>query len=398
MRNAALKENHRWGLDDGEMFDLAMKHKQTDNHDAPIADVYLTLSTHEPFDLPEIDKYKKLAAKRAKTNNPQEQKNIDANLNIFGCFMYTDNCVRRLFEYYKSRPDYDNTIFIITGDHNFNDNTFILERYHVPLIIWSPMLTERRDIKALASHRDITPTLLALLGSKYDISTPQNVAWLNTGLDTATTFRSRLFSPQIELSRELKQLVYNDFYVYGDEVYQFTFDNETLNIEPVTDKSLCDSLLNMQRTYRELDYFVCKNDALINKYTIKSHKLVADINIANASDSTIPKGEYTNLLELPLTSNHNTLNIKFWCSRKATLENELALVFEIRDKKGNSLYYDSNRIPVFEGFNWSGFDCEAKINVAKYFEKGSVLKIYIWNKDARECYITDIRLNVDNIQ
>jgi hypothetical protein len=52
-------------------------------------------------------------------------------------------------------------------------------------------------------------------------------------------------------------------------VYLFTFDNEMLNIEPVTDEAVCDSLRNMQRTYRELDYFVCKNDALINKFTIK---------------------------------------------------------------------------------------------------------------------------------
>ena len=383
---------NEWGLHDKFVFDEAVKRIDFDS-DAPRLDFYLTLTTHKPWDYPDkqhyVDLYRQMCKQQAKPENPEYE--------AAASYIYADEAIRLLIDRYRGHKGFDNTIFIITGDHNFNDNTFILERYHVPLIIWSPMLTERRDIKALASHRDITPTLLALLGDKYGIATPQDVAWLNTGLDTATTFRYRLFSPQIDLSRELKLLVYNDYYVYGDEVYRFTFDNEMLNIEPVTDEAVCDSLRDMQRTYRELDYFVCKNDALINKYTVKRHKQVANISLSNSSDSTIPKSEFTTLINLPLSHDHNTLHYKFKCSRKATLENELALVFEIRDKKDNTLLYDSHHIPVFEGFNWSGWDCEGKIDAAKYYGKGTVLKAYIWNKDGKECYITDIQLVIDNI-
>ncbi len=382
---------NEWGLHDKFLFDEAVKRIDFENP-SPRIDFYLTLTSHKPWDYPDkqhyVELYRQECQKQGKPQNPEYE--------AAASYIYVDEAIRLLIERYREHKGFDNTIFIITGDHNFNDNTFILERYHVPLIIWSPMLTERRDIKALASHRDITPTLLAMLGCKYDIATPQNVAWLNTGLDTTTTFRSRLFSPQIDLSRELKLLVYNNFYVYGDEVYQFTFDNEMLNIESVTDEAVCDSLRTMQRTYRELDYFVCKNDALINKYTVKSHKQVADIRLSNATDSTIPKGEFTNLIDLPLSKNLNTLNINFKCSRKATMGSELALVFEIRDKNGINIYYDSCRIPVFEGFNWSGWDSENKIDAAKYYGEGTVLKAYIWNKDSKECYITDIQLVIDN--
>ena len=255
---------NEWGLHDKFMFDEAVKRIDFENP-SPRIDFYLTLTSHKPWDYPDKQHYVELYRQMCKAQGKPENPEYEAAAS----YIYVDEAVRLLIERYSEHKGFDNTIFIITGDHNFNDNTFILERYHVPMIIWSPMLTEKRDIKALASHRDITPTLLALLGSKYNIATPQDVAWLNTGLDTATTFRCRLFSPQIELSRELKQLVYNNFYVYGDEVYRFTFDNEILNIEPVTDEAVCDSLRNMQRTYRELDYFVCKNDALINKFTIK---------------------------------------------------------------------------------------------------------------------------------
>lgn len=383
---------NEWGLHDKFLFDEAVKRIDFES-ESPRIDFYLTLTTHKPWDYPDKQHYVELYRQECQRQGKPENPEYEASAS----YLYADEAIKMLIERYSKNKGFDNTIFIITGDHNFNDNTFILERYHVPLIIWSPMLTATRDIKALASHRDITPTLLALLGNKYNITTPQNVAWLNTGLDTATTFRSQLFSPQIDLSRELKLLVYNDYYVYGDEVYRFTFNNETLDIEPVADETICDSLRNMQKTYRDLDYFVCKNDALINKYTIKRYEQLASINIANASDSTIPKGEYTNLLDLPMTGNLNTLNIKFKCNRKATLADELSLVFDIKDNDGNTLYWDSCKTPVYEGFNWSDFDYEGNLNVTKFIDEGNVLKIYIWNKNSHECYITDIQLNINNI-
>lgn len=383
---------NEWGLHDKFLFDEAVKRIDFES-ETPRIDFYLTLTTHKPWDYPDkqhyVELYRQECQRQGKSENPEYE--------AAASYLYADEAIKMLIDRYSENKGFDNTIFIITGDHNFNDNTFILERYHVPLIIWSPMLTKTQDIKALASHRDITPTLLALLGDKYNITIPQNVAWLNTGLDTATTFRSQLFSPQIDLSRELKLLVYNDYYVYGDEVYSFTFNNEMLDIETIRDEVLCDSLRDMQKTYRELDYFVCKNDALINKYTIKRHEQIANINISNASDSTKSKGEYTNILDLPLINNLETLHIKFHCYRKTTLANDIQLVFNIKDSDGNSLYWDSCQIPVYEGGNWSDFDYDGKINVTKYTGKDSILKIYIWNKGAKECYITGIQLNIDNI-
>lgn len=381
-----------WGLYDKFVFEEAVK--RIDFSDSsPRLDFYLTLTSHTPWDYPDKDSYIERYKETCKAQGKPENTEYAAAAS----YLYVDEAIRQLIDRYSEKPGFDNTIFIITGDHNFKDYTFILERYHVPLIIWSPMLKTSKDIKAVVSHRDITPALLALLKGKYDITSPQNVTWLNVGLDTAENFRSLLFSPQIDLSRELKLLVTNEYYIYGDEVYRFNFDNGAIGLTPIDNTALCDSLRHLQKLYRGLDYFVCKNDALINKYMIRNVEQIANINMSDETDSTTVRGEYTNICNLPLTTKHDILHIKFRCRRKTPTMSPMALVFEINSKDGDNLMYESCEMPVHANPQWSDFDYERNIGVAKLYEKGSVLKIYIWNKEKAEQYLTDMEANISNI-
>ncbi len=384
---------NEWGLHDKFVFEEAVKRIDFSD-ESPRIDFYLTLTSHKPWNYPDKEHYIELYRKECDLQGKPENPEYAAAAS----YLYVDEAIRLLIDKYSEKPGFGNTIFIITGDHNFNDNTFILERYHVPLIIWSPMLKTGKDIKAVVSHRDITPSLLALLKGKYDITSPQNVTWLNVGLDTAENFRSLLFSPQIDLSRELKLLVTNEYYIYGDEVYRFNFDNGAIGLTPIDDAALCDSLRHLQKLYRDLDYFVCKNDALINKYMVRNVEQIANIEMSNETDSTTIRGEYTDICNLPLTAKHDNLHIKFRCLRKAPTMSPVTLVFAINSKNGDNLMYESQEIPVFANTRWSDFDYECNIGVSKLYEKGSMLKIYIWNKEKTELYLTDIQIKITNIK
>lgn len=86
----------------------------------------LTLSTHEPFDIP-------------KSNPTQSEKKLYIN-----SVKYLDVQLQKFFEQIKHSPKFNNTIFIITSDHSHrlpeNWDIAMPERYHIPLIFYSPLL------------------------------------------------------------------------------------------------------------------------------------------------------------------------------------------------------------------------------------------------------------------
>ena len=265
-RYSTLKESHRWGLDDGEMFDLAISHKKKENANVPSADIYLTLSTHEPFDLPEIEKYKKMAAKKAVSTNRQELKNINANLNIFGCFMYIDDWFRKLFDYYRSRPDYENTIFIITGDHRMcpllsGKNPIM--KYHVPLIVYSPLLKRTKTMECAVSHLDITPSVISYLSNNYRFKTGHYCHWVGTVLDTAAAFESKKKLAFMLDNRDIVDFLSDTMLVSDKRLFVV---KENMVVKQIDNRHICDSIQQSLNDYRTLSRYIT-NDYLIKPNT-----------------------------------------------------------------------------------------------------------------------------------
>lgn len=244
-----------WGLLDEYTFSESFK--QIDfTSGTPRLDIYLTLSTHDPFDYPDKEKYtSQYKAKLAenKVNIPMWQHEQYAS------FLYYDKCLRDFFDEYKTKPGFDNTIFIITGDHCFNGRSEELTRYHVPLVIWSPMLKQGKRFPAMASHRDVTPTLLAMLKNNYPLESPAVVSWVNNGLDTLSTFEATTFTPQLKESRSLENMVYHNYFYDKGDVYELSYENDVLKMTPTQN----DEIVNLMRNYLAIDDYVMRNNALV---------------------------------------------------------------------------------------------------------------------------------------
>ena len=220
-----MRENNRWGLDDKELFDIVINDRKSSNSDKPFADIIMTLSTHEPFIILEgQEKYEqkaKMILENSTTVSAKEKSLISKNINNFACFLYMDECVKNLIEEYKSMPEYENTIFVITGDHRMGmlSTGNVLRSFNVPLLIHSPLLKENKQMDAVVSHYDITPTINAYLSKNYDYQVDEYCHWLGTSLDTVKIFRSKVNQAFMLNNRDVVDYLHDEYFLCRSRLY-----------------------------------------------------------------------------------------------------------------------------------------------------------------------------------
>ena len=120
----------------------------------PFMTAVFTASSHHPFRVP----------KRYEGVFPQGQ------LPIHQCIGYSDNALRQFFNYAKTQPWFDHTLFVITADHT---NESVMPEYKnsrgqfaVPIAFYYPgrEWDEPYDQTQAVSQVDIMPSVLAFLG------------------------------------------------------------------------------------------------------------------------------------------------------------------------------------------------------------------------------------------
>lgn len=122
---------------------------------------YLTLSSHEPFDVP----YKRLDHKVANS------------------FAYTDLCIGGLINNLKTLPVWDSLLVVILPDHNIRNvdlpnhlDVSNPDFYHVPMVWTGGAIKKQCVVDKMLSQTDLVATLLAQLGIDYkDFTFSRNV-------------------------------------------------------------------------------------------------------------------------------------------------------------------------------------------------------------------------------
>ena len=235
-----LAENYRWGLDDDQLFDCAINHKKNTQETRPHADFYLTLTTHEPFVVNGIETYEQQVRTMVEQTPDlveKERDNVLKNLNIYACFLYLDQCMRQLFDYYTSRPDFDNTIFVITGDHRMAPVLpgISLRYYNVPMIVYSPLVKQPKTMQAVVSHLDVTPSFNAYLNTNYNYVIDDHCHWLGTSFDTVADYRNTRKLSFMRNNRDVVDYLSDDYFINRNNLIKmdpsiigYSLDNEKL--------------------------------------------------------------------------------------------------------------------------------------------------------------------------
>jgi phosphoglycerol transferase MdoB-like AlkP superfamily enzyme len=146
-------ERGRWGVPDGPLFERCAS--EVGAGASPFFAFIITLSNHEPFDVP--------GPKRFPGDNDADRfRNAAA---------YTDSVLGDFFRAARKQPWYDSTLFVLVADHAHElpkgrDIVFPVGR-RIPLVLFGTPLLERyrgQRVHAIGGHHDLPKTLLAQLG------------------------------------------------------------------------------------------------------------------------------------------------------------------------------------------------------------------------------------------
>jgi len=137
----------KWGVHDHVLFARAAEEITSRQHTAPTLDVILSLSSHEPFEVPATRQFD------------------DIYLNSIA---YTDSCLGALAETLRSSARWESTLLVLVADHGFPHPSGVQNheprRYHIPVIFAGGAVTQPRRMEQVCSQIDIVPTLLAQMG------------------------------------------------------------------------------------------------------------------------------------------------------------------------------------------------------------------------------------------
>ena len=175
MNKEGFQETNYFGYEDNIMLDPSRKWLE-ENGDGPFLATYLTATGHHQYVVPDRYGQKTFA----------EDDELNRYLN---CLRYQDFFLMNLFAQYKDLGLYDNTTFIILGDHGEgfdehglkqHDNTIYDEGLHIPLIIHQPGRWESGPrIEPAVDELDLLPTVAELLDYKIEGGTYPGVSMLS---------------------------------------------------------------------------------------------------------------------------------------------------------------------------------------------------------------------------
>lgn len=209
-----------WGYPDGDLMQAVANSPMPP---APWVTVVQTMSMHTPFVVPQAQTYRQKVHDRldALGLTPAQREPYRQQIDVYASILYTDEALQTWMNQVASRPGWKNTIFIITGDHRLPELPMAsrIERYHVPLLIYSPMLKAPQRIKAVSSHFDIAPSLLAMLSHRYGYPLPKRTHWMGSGLDVHPAWRNVHAVPLKQTKTELSDYVSGAYYLGQNQLF-----------------------------------------------------------------------------------------------------------------------------------------------------------------------------------
>lgn len=141
----------KWGYDDAVVGDFVTDEVlRLSAEGEPFLAGWLTLSSHEPFEVP----YEQFSDPR--TN----------------AFAFTDHCIGRMIERLKASPAWENLLVVLIPDHGcrpFRQGQYTdTETFQIPMWWLGGAIKEPRTVAQFGAQIDLAATLLAQLGIAHD--------------------------------------------------------------------------------------------------------------------------------------------------------------------------------------------------------------------------------------
>jgi phosphoglycerol transferase MdoB-like AlkP superfamily enzyme len=162
---ASNEKKSKWGANDAALFDKSFQ--KINQYKQPFFSVILTLSSHEPFDVPYKD--------NSITN--------DKWFPYKNSLKFADECLSKFINQCQQQSWYKNTIIVLVADHGHDIGLsdihyFGKEKYHIPLVFLGGALNPA--LKGKQNNNIVSQTIIPSIISKpqnktkYQWQTPSN--------------------------------------------------------------------------------------------------------------------------------------------------------------------------------------------------------------------------------
>lgn len=284
-KSSPASKHSWWGYNDDTLFDYAIRdlNAQPSTHN-PHLSVVTTISMHDELKLPDA-RQQYYQRRAARLPMPPAGQGLYSR---YSANLFTDDCLRKFIHAYSQRPDFQNTIFVVVGDHSSGQQKGdILSSHRVPLIVWSPLVKKPARFTHVVTHNDLAPALYSLLVSRYGLTSQPTVHWLGDGLGPSP--KTLLV---VNYAHEIHDIVYHNYYYRAanpcnpEEFYSFGSD---LQLHPCSDSLALDSCRRQLKLMRYLYSYTYYNDRLTAHALNSRHFIVGKrVSLPNAIDCVVP--------------------------------------------------------------------------------------------------------------
>lgn len=203
----AEQTSNAWGVNDDITFEYLYNQLRNRKEEGPWHTAFLTLSSHEPFEVP----YHRLEDK------------------IPNAFAYTDECLGKFIDRLKQTPAWKDLLVICLPDHGFYypcEGFNAMPRfYHIPLLWLGGAVKQPMQVDKIMNQTDLAATLLGQLGLEH----------------TAFTFSRNVLGSDYKYPFAFYS--FNNGFSFRDSTGVTVFDNNSGSIlfdEPEADESRLD--------------------------------------------------------------------------------------------------------------------------------------------------------------
>lgn len=203
----AEQTSNAWGVNDDITFEYLYNQLRNRKEEGPWHTTFLTLSSHEPFEVP----YHRLEDK------------------IPNAFAYTDECLGKFVDRLKQTPAWKDLLVICLPDHGFyypREGSNAMPRfYHIPLLWLGGAVKQPMQVDKIMNQTDLAATLLGQLGLEH----------------TAFTFSRNVLGSDYKYPFAFYS--FNNGFSFRDSTGVTVFDNNSGSIlfdEPEADESRLD--------------------------------------------------------------------------------------------------------------------------------------------------------------
>ncbi|HZH86119.1 MAG TPA: LTA synthase family protein [Brumimicrobium sp.] len=326
-------DNYFWGYNDRDLYEQYFKSLDS-LPSQPYFNTFFTGSSHPPY-VTNNDKYYSEVLNGFKTKKNRQF--ISTYATYLKTLIFVDDAIEEFFESYKKRADYENTIFIITGDHPMSELPRIneLTKYHVPLLIYSPKLKSGKSYRQTVSHLDLSTSLLSMLEHYTGDFTTQSASLGFSLFDTDSTITRKYAF--MDGNRGMYEYYSDGYYLRKDDLYKV---GEKLTLELIKDDQKKGQLKKELENFKTINYRTSFNNLIMN-HEVYTKGLEAKLIYSRVDSNLVKSSEEYNIIVPSMKIPNRAFRAEIYFDLKSEIKEGSSIVFQIKDEADSILSWQN---------------------------------------------------------